>query len=839
MRKRLKIKPLYWQIVFTLLAFAVMAVLSHAFNSRTVRANLLKNAESELSFTHQQIESELIAYKMHLGGFVQTVRQMIADGNAANLQHYINVISRYTISEESGLHNSTGFYGYFEKVSDKPVFMNGIDWVPPAGYDAAERPWYKGAAANCGKVFETEPYVNLMTDAYIITYSRCVTDSDGNRLGVVAIDVQLDKIGEIAVNSALIEGGYGAIAGQDLTLFAHANPDYVGKRLSDLDLPFSQFTDDITQGKNLYERSMKNWKGENVIIFARKLPNGWHILLLSPKDKYYIGTTRMLIMQCVLGAILAAGLIMVLIRIDRARQKADEESRQKSAFLANMSHEIRTPMNAIIGMTYIGKEAQELSRKNYCLNKIENASQHLLGVINDILDMSKIEANMFELSNEDFEFEKTLQRVVNIVGFRADEKKQRLDVYVDKSIPRVLVGDDQRLAQIITNLLGNAIKFTPMSGEIKLDTRFVGEEDGVFKIRVTVKDNGIGISKEQQHLLFRSFQQADSRTSRKFGGTGLGLAISRNIVEMMGGSIELESKPGKGSSFSFTFKAKRGTRKAPGLSDIGVNWNNVSIMVVDDDQEILDYFSEIMQRFGTKCDTAASAKEALDNIGKNGLYNIYFVDWKMPDMDGVKLTKEIKAKTQSPEDAVIIMISAAEWSNIASEARSVGIDKFLSKPLFPSAISDAIAEVIGVSKLPQDKETDYGGIFKGHRVLLAEDVEINREIINVFVEPTLLEVDYAVNGLEAAEKFGRSAVGYYDLILMDLQMPEMDGYDATRKIRESSHASAKEIPIIAMTANVFKEDIDKCLEAGMNAHIGKPVDIDEFFGVLRKYLPQD
>ena len=539
-----------------------------------------------------------------------------------------------------------------------------------------------------------------------------------------------------------------------------------------------------------------------------------------------------------------------------AREQAEQGNRSKSAFLANMSHEIRTPMNAIIGMTVIGKTADDIPRKDYCFEKIENASQHLLGVINDILDMSKIEANKFELSNVEFNFEKVLQRVVNIVAFRADAKKQKLTVHIDKSIPGTLIGDDQRIAQVITNLLGNAVKFTPEEGSVRLETRFISKEDGVYTIQITVRDTGIGISPKQQQQLFQSFQQAESGTSRRFGGTGLGLVISKNIIELMGGSIELESELGKGSSFSFTFKAKRGEKRPANLSGLGINWDNVSVMVVDDDREILEYFKEIMRGFGTSCDTALSGQDALALIGAKGFYDIYFVDWKMPDMDGIKLAKELKLK--SSNHAVVIMISAAEWSAVADEAKKAGVDKFLSKPLFPSAIADAISEVIGISRSNEAKPDENREIYKGHKILLAEDVEINREIVEALVMPTLLEVDCAENGREAVAKFIKSPDDY-SLILMDVQMPEMDGYEATREIRKIENAlindSAesnkmpsdkilekgsvylhKQIPIIAMTANVFREDIERCLEAGMNDHIGKPLDINEFFGILRKYL---
>ncbi|MCL2689137.1 MAG: response regulator [Chitinispirillia bacterium] len=523
------------------------------------------------------------------------------------------------------------------------------------------------------------------------------------------------------------------------------------------------------------------------------------------------------------------------MQFEIAKELAEQGSRSKSAFLSTMSHEIRTPMNAIIGMTVIGKAAADLPRKDYCFGKIESASQHLLGVINDVLDMSKIEANKFELSDVEYNIEKMLQRIVNIIVFRADEKRQKLTVHIDKAVPRTLIGDDQRLAQVITNLLSNAVKFTPEEGAVRLDAEFVSEEDGVCTIRIAVTDTGIGISETEQKHLFKSFQQADSRTSRKFGGTGLGLAISKSIIELMGGEIKLQSEAGKGSTFSFTFKMKRGKKRSRLLA--GINWDNVSVMAVDDDQEILDYFNGVMESFGKSCDTALSGQEALALVGTNGMYDIYFVDWKMPDMDGIALARELKAKSESPENTIVIMISAAEWSHIADEAKKAGVDKFLSKPLFPSAIADAINEVIGLNSFPVEETADNTAIFKGYKVLLAEDVEVNREIVQaLIIEPTQLEMDCAENGLQAVNMF-EAAPDEYDLILMDVQMPEMDGHEATRRIRASAHPRGKTIPIIAMTANVFREDVEKCLKAGMDDHIGKPIDVDELLAMLKNYLP--
>jgi len=412
------------------------------------------------------------------------------------------------------------------------------------------------------------------------------------------------------------------------------------------------------------------------------------------------------ISSTVLGVLLVILAILLVrnkktsVRLEEAKILAEQSNLAKSTFLAQMSHEIRTPMNAIIGMTNIGMSAPDPERKEYCFKKIDNASKHLLGIINDILDMSKIEANKLELMPTAFSFEKMLQRVVSVINFQVDQKGQKLNINTDKDIPDELVGDDQRLAQVITNLLSNAVKFTPEGGHIDLDARLLENENDVCTLQVAVTDTGIGIKPEQQALLFRPFQQVDSVAARKFEGTGLGLAISKRIVEMMGGKIGVKSELEKGSVFTFTVRLKR---------------------------------------------------------GEGG-------------------------KTETPEE-----------------------------------------------------RPDITGLFKGRHVLLVEDMEINREIVIALLEPTLLEIDCAENGIDAVRVFS-TAPEKYDLIFMDVQMPEMDGYEATRRIRALDVPNAKTIPIVAMTANVFREDVEKCLEAGMTSHVGKPLAIDEIMDKLYKYL---
>ena len=515
-----------------------------------------------------------------------------------------------------------------------------------------------------------------------------------------------------------------------------------------------------------------------------------------------------------------------------AMHAAESANQAKGNFLANMSHEMRTPLNAIIGMAAIGKSAGVEERKNYSFSRIDEASKHLLGVVNDILDMSKIDADTLELSCKDFELPRTLRKVINFILYRVEEKELRLTVKADRRIPFRLSGDDQRLTQVLTNLLGNAVKYTPKGGEISLNVQLVSSTDERCLLQFEVTDNGLGISTEQQKELFQAFQQVNNSTSRTFGGAGLGLAISRRIVELMGGDIQIDSEIGRGSTFTFTAfldqSTEQGTPVLPERGDL----KDVSILVVDNDPDTRERCLEASQELGVVCHTASTAADALALLEKRKRYSICVLSLDLEGMscdDFARLLRERNAT-----GLVVVQLPFIKGGQVVREKALA--DRVLLKPVFVTDLADSVGTYLE-KFAPQEEDTASvaENSYPGKCILLVDDVDINLEICITLLESTSVEIDCARNGEEAVAMFSANQ-DRYDMIFMDIQMPKMDGLEATRRIRALGTEKAKNVPIVAMTANVFQDDVTKSRAVGMQEHIGKPLDMDVVLGCLSKFL---
>ena len=514
----------------------------------------------------------------------------------------------------------------------------------------------------------------------------------------------------------------------------------------------------------------------------------------------------------------------------RILKVTEQASHAKSDFLSKMSHEMRTPMNAIIGMTQIAGKSNELDKLKYCLSMIENSSTHLLGLINDILDMSKIEAGKFELENTSINIEKMLIRVCNLIIEKIELKNIKFDIVLGTNMRMNYIGDELRLSQVVTNLMSNSVKFTPDDGRIELSVDEVQKDNDYGILRFTVKDSGIGMTEEQMGRLFNAFEQAESSTSRKFGGTGLGLAISKNIVEKMNGRIWVESEIGKGSAFIFEVKLKRPAQQDSTVIFRNIQPKDVNLLVLDGDRDERIYFKSITDSFGVNTDEADNADRAVGLVklakAAQKPYDVIFVDWSQSEKDGVDVIRRL-TELIDKNTVIVVMASFLKWNKIEKDVNKMGVNRFISKPFFPSIILNLVSEVIGETAKAIDVKSEHTSDvpdFSNVMMLFAEDVEINREIFIALLEETKLNIDIAENGMVAFQKFKENP-DKYDIVIMDVQMPEMDGYEATRSIRSLDVARAKAIPIIAMTANVFKEDIDKCIASGMNDHLAKPIDI--------------
>ena len=521
--------------------------------------------------------------------------------------------------------------------------------------------------------------------------------------------------------------------------------------------------------------------------------------------------------------------------LEKARQVALEANKAKSEFLANMSHDIRTPMNAIVGMTAIAAaHIDDRKQVENCLRKITLSSKHLLGLINDVLDMSKIESGKLTLATEQISLKEVVEGIVNIMQPQVKTKKQTFDIHVKNILTENVWCDGVRLNQVLLNLLSNATKYTPEGGSIHLSLFEENSPKGerYVRIYIKVKDNGIGMSPDFLKRIYESYSRADGARIHKTEGAGLGMAITKYIVDAMEGTIDIQSEPDKGTEFLLTFDFEKAA--AMNMDMVLPSWN---MLVVDDDELLCRTAMDALKSIGIKAEWTLSGEKAIELVNEHHKrredYQIILLDWKLPGMDGIQVAKEIRHNLG--DEVPILLISAYDWSEFEAEAREAGISGFISKPLFKSTLYYALRQYMGT-------ETENGQTLNpnidlsGRRILIAEDNELNWEVANELLSDLGVELDWAEDGQICLDKFQKSPEGYYDAVLMDIRMPHMTGYEATKMIRGLNHPDALSIPIIAMSADAFSDDIQHCLECGMNGHIAKPIDIMEVTRLLKRFL---
>ena len=708
------------QILFTIIAFVLMVVLSYLFVSNIVYASLTRYSDTVFASTQKQVETDLEESASSLGAFALAVRSNIMSGaDIEVIRHLTYDMSDYLQArreEVPGFEDLVeDLFVFLEAFPGDPLVISGFGWVFPDDFDPADRLWYKAATEAAGEVTTTTPFKSLRSGETVITFTQTIFDDNGKRLGIAGLNIHIDEIGQNIVDIALDYEVYGMLFAQDLTIIAHANPDFVGMHVSDPTLPMTRFAGGLLAGEDIIDDTFVNWKGEVTLAHIKQLDNGWYLGLLTPQGPFYQSLDDMMLILITLGSVLALALIFILIRIDRAKDRANEESRQKSAFLANMSHEIRTPLNAVIGLSELILDTGEWNDENkYRVEQIINAGETLLSTVNDILDISKIESGKFELIETDYDIPSIINDASTQSMLHRGDKSIEFVMNINESLPAVLHGDELRIKQILNNLLSNAFKYT-MTGTVELTVSSENDGGSVW-LTFIVRDTGLGIKDADLAVLFDDYAQVDMAANRKIVGTGLGLPITKRLTEQMHGKISAVSKYNEGSVFTVRLLQKHVTDEVIGADVV------------------------------------------------ESLKNFQYSEIKRRGFDSVKR---------------------------------------ISLP--------------------------YA------RVLIVDDVVTNLDVAKGLMKPYRMQIDCVTSGWEAVEAMHDDSIRY-NAIFMDHMMPVMDGIEATKHIREIDSEYAKNIPIIALTANAIVGNEEMFLDNGFQAFISKPIEISRLDAVIKEWV---
>ncbi|MCL2218712.1 MAG: ATP-binding protein [Chitinispirillia bacterium] len=810
----------YRHLVFLWFVYITLVLASVWFISSVVRDLLMRSAEDTLTNLEHRVASDLLESEMALRSATLNMERMLAAGsNAAAVHGYMRQYTDYVLSDARRIIGVDGLYGVFDVFGG--VFMDGTDKPPQRAHTFWEAPWYRAAVNLKGGVAVTKPYADPNTGEWVISFSRQLTNGKGVQQAVVAVDLHLSKLRKYFSGTRLAEGGYGMVLDADLNIIAGPLEETIGQPLSALKSPdIYRIIGELHKGVELkgFETRNNRQGGELILIHTRKLANGWHIGILTPVNRYNREIYDRGSLIVILGMLLQLFLSLVVLRIAVARQKLEEKNKQKSSFLANMSHEIRTPMNAIIGFAELALREDIPPAAYEHVFTIKQAGANLLSIINDILDISKIESGKLEITNGDYLFSSLINDVVSIIKMRATYARLRFVVNIDSNIPNALNGDEVRVRQVLLNLLSNAVKYTD-KGFVSLNITGKVTLENTVALKIDVVDSGRGIRKEDVDKLFKDFVRIDRGRNRSIEGTGLGLAITKNILHAMDGEISVRSDYGKGSTFTVLVPQMfSDARKHASVEEQAQK----SVLIYERREIYATSVVRTIENLGVSCTLVAGEAE-LDE--KMAVEKPEFV-FTAPAL--YDRTKKILQKYRS--EAKIVLLT--EFGDAIAD-HNVTI---LSMPVYSITVANILNGASDGSDYGRKKESITKFIAPEANVMVVDDTGTNLRVAEGLLMPYKMRLTLCKSGPEAIEA---ARTSNFDLIFMDHMMPGMDGLEATKRIRSLGGEYYRKLPIVALTANAVTGVREMFLSEGLNDFVSKPIDIAKLNAVLDRWIPKE